>query len=65
MVLMVENVVNHQEEEEEEPEKMSPDVDSLIVEPQNTPDTAEIIQGLPVPSGDSFFLCIVRNLSNI
>jgi len=65
MILGLDQVVYHQPEEEEESKEMCPDVDSLIVEPEYAPDTALVVQGLPVPCCDVFLLRIVRNILDI
>ena len=41
-------VLHHQAEEEDEPEKMSPDVDSLVVEFEDALDAAIVAQTSPV-----------------
>ena len=62
MILLPQHILQHQEEEDEEPQQMSPDVDSLVVKFEDALDTVLILQSLPVSRVDGYLFVVVRDL---
>ena len=62
MLLAPANVLDHQAEEEHEAKKMSPNVDSLIVELEDALYAVLVLQPLSVACYDGYFFVVVRNL---
>ena len=65
VLLAPKRVPDHQQEEDEKADEMSPDVDCLVVKPEDAPETILVLESLSVAPEDGDFLVVVRNLLNL
>ena len=64
MLLGPQGVPQHQGEEDEEAEEMSPDIDCLVVNLENAPKTFLVLESLSVAPEDGDFLVVIRHFLN-
>ena len=62
VLLRPDQVLHHQHEEDEEAEEVGPDVDSLVVEPEDAAETVLVVQPLAVAGDDGDLLVLLRHL---
>ena len=62
MILLPHRVLQHQDEENQKPQQMSPNVDSLVMKFEDALDAVLILQPLPVSRVDGYLFMVVGDL---